>query len=581
MVNKLTYIFLILLTVGFLSCKSTQTATSQVSKATKGKSSHTDSVKDDSRVFFEANKQKLLGNYDEAAKLFQQCIEIDPHDAASVYELAKIKLIQKQIPEAMNLAEKASNLDPSNEYYLVYYANLLQSAKKYDDAAKIFRQLIGLDPMNLDYYNNLAVVYLYAGKPDDAIKIYDDLEARIGVTEEFSVSKENIYLQEKKVNKAIAEIQKLIDTYPEESKYYAILAELYMSNGMEDKALPVYEKIAKIDPNNPYIHISLADYYKKKGQPEKAFEELKLGFANPNLDIDSKIQVLLNYYTVNEIYDGHKDQAFELAKILIKTHPNDPKAYSMYGDFLYQDKQYAEARDAFKKVNSLDSSKYLVWEQLLFSESQLTDTNALLDDSKRAIALFPEQPIPYLFAGSSYYQKKKWDECIQVLNQGVDYVVDNTLLESQFYAYLGDAYNQTGDDKKSDEAYDKALTLDPDNDYVLNNYAYYLSLRNEDLDKAAKMAKHATELKPNSSSNQDTYGWVLFKLGYYSEAKTWIEKAIGDDADSNAVILEHYGDVLWKLGEKEQANEYWIKAQQAGKGSALLDKKVAERQFFE
>ncbi len=577
MIRKLTYLSLFLLVIALVSCKSTGSLTTQVPNESK----NANSGKDDTRLFFDANKQKLLGNYDEAAKLYQQCLEIDPNDAASVYELAKIKLIQNKIPEAMNLAKKAADLDPSNEYYLVYYANLLQSANKYDDAAKIFRQLIGLAPMNLDYYNNLAVIYMYAHKPDEAIKIYDDLENKIGVTEEFSVKKEKIYLQEKKVNKAIAEIQKLIDNYPDESNYYAILAEIYMNNGMEDKALPVYEKIAKIDPNNPYIHISLADYYKKKGQTDKAFEELKLGFANPNLDIDSKIKVLLNYYTVNEIYEGYKDQAFELAKILIKTHPNDPKAYSMYGDFLYQDKQYEAARDAFKKVNSMDSSKYLVWEQLLFSESQISDTNALLNDSKRAISMFPEQPIPYLFAGSAYYMRKKWQDCIAILEQGVDYVVDNTLLEAQFYAYIGDAYNQTGDDKKSDEAYEEVLTLDPDNDYVLNNYAYYLSLRNENLDKAAKMAKHATELKPNSSSNQDTYGWVLYKLGYYSEAKEWIEKANQNSGDSNAVILEHYGDVLWKLGEKEHANEYWIKAKQAGKGSDLLDKKVAEKQFFE
>ena len=322
-------------------------------------------------------------------------------------------------------------------------------------------------------------------------------------------------------------------------------------------------------------------FYRKNGEKEKAFDELKIGFANPALDIDSKIQILITYYTVNEIYSEMKDEAFELSEIMIKTHPDDPKAYSMYGDFLYQDDQIEKAREAFRKVISLDSSKYLVWEQLLFIESELQDNDALLEESATAIELFPEQPLPYLFSGGARYQKKNWDECVTVLNKGLFYVVDNPLMEAQFYAYLGDAYNQLGDDTKSDEAYENVLGLNPDNDYVLNNYAYYLSLRNENLEKAAKMARRATELKPNSSANQDTYGWVLYQLGYYEEAKVWIEKAIENGADSNPVILEHYGDILWRLGDKDKANSFWLKAKEAGKGSEFLDKKVEGKMLYE
>ncbi len=168
---------------------------------------------------------------------------------------------------------------------------------------------------------------------------------------------------------------------------------------MDEKALETYNEILKIDPENPYINISLSDYYRKKGDKVKSLEYLKAGFANPNLDIDSKVSILLAYYSVNEIYNTYKDEAFELATILIKAHPDDPKAYSIYADFLVQDKRYAEARDAFLKVISLDSTKYLVWEQLLFVESELGDNQAIVDESKRALELFPEQPMLYLFAG--------------------------------------------------------------------------------------------------------------------------------------------------------------------------------------
>ncbi|MEZ5196430.1 MAG: tetratricopeptide repeat protein [Bacteroidales bacterium] len=495
--------------------------------------------------------------------------------------LPGFRIMQNAPQEAFVLAGKAAEIDPNNEYYQLLYASLLQSFDQYDKAAKVYQKVIESNPMNLEYYNKLALAYLYADKIDDAIEVYDDLEAKIGITEEVSLKKQAIYLQERKVDKAIGEVENLIKQFPNETRYYAILAELCLSNGKEDKALEAYQKIIELDPEDPYIHISLADYYRKMGQEEKAFEELKLGFANPKLEIDTKVQILITYYTVTEIYEDLKDQALELSEILIEAHPNNPKSYSIYGDFLYQDKKFEGARDAFRKVISLDSSKYLVWEQLLFSESELNDIDALLDESRMTIELFPEQPLPYLFAGGVLYQKKLWDECIDILNQGVYYVVNNVLMEAQFYAYLGDAYNQVNEDKKSDEAYDKVLRLTPDNDYVLNNYAYYLSLRKENLEKAAEMAKKATELKPNSSSNQDTYGWVLYQMGNYEEARIWIEKAIGNESDPSAVILEHYGDVMWKLGNESEAYDWWLKALDAGKGSEFLEKKVEDRMLYE
>ncbi len=556
------------------SCKSTE----MISGNGKGASQK---GPDNSAVFIDASKENIMGNYDEAEKLYKKALDINPQDDASMFELAKIYARKKELARSMEMAKKAAETDPRNTYYLLFYGSLLQATEDFKGAIEVYKKLTELKPDNPDYFNNLALAYLYADQPDKAIEIYDMLEKKMGITEEYSLKKQRIYLQEKKVNKAINEVEKLIQAYPRESKYYAVLAEMCLENGMDQKALEAYQKIKEIDPENPYIDISLADFYKKQGKDELAFEELKKGFANPNLDIDSKIQVLLQYYTVNELYDSLKGQAFTLSKILVDTHPNDPKAYSMYGDFLYQDKQYEQARDAFRKVISIDSSKYLVWEQLLFTETELNDTGAMLQESQRAIELFPEQPIPYLLAGGALYQKKKWDEAIDVLTRGLNYVVNNDRLKSQFYAYLGDVYNQTGDHEKSDEAYDNVLKINPDNDYVLNNYAYFLSLRNEKLDKAAKMAKRATELRPDSPSNQDTYGWVLYKLGYYDEALQWIEKAINNGTEDNPVILEHYGDVLWKLGRNDEAVEYWEKAKAAGEGSDLLDKKVENKKLIE
>ncbi|HPE55124.1 MAG TPA: tetratricopeptide repeat protein [Bacteroidales bacterium] len=575
MLKLLNKIFIVLFIVGFAACKSTEIK--QISH--KGTSEAVD-VKDNSDVFIDANKAKMLGNVEESRKLFEKALTINPYDAASMFELAKIHVNRKEFDVAAQYLQKAVEIEPENVYYLMLYGSLMQATEHFREAIQSYKKVIELKPGFPEYYDKLALAYLYNGQADEAIRVYNDLEEQVGITEELSIKKHSIYLQDGKVDQAANEIKKLIDAFPNESRYYSMLAELYMSEGRSEDALWAYNKVKEINPDDPYIDISLAEYYKSAGEDDKAFEFLKAGFLNKNLDIDSKIQILIRYYTANEIYDTYKAEAFELSEALVETHPTDPKAYSMYGDFLYQDNQYANARDAFKKVIELDDSKYVVWEQLLFAEAELKNNDSLLVESQMAIELFPEQPLPYLFAGSVYYQKKKWQDCVLVLEHGLFYVINNDAMLTQFFSYLGDAYYQLDDFQKSDEYYDKALKINPNNDYVLNNYAYYLSLRCEDLEKAAQMAKKATELKP-SSSNMDTYAWVLFKLGYYDEAKLWLEKAIDAGAQNNAVIIEHYGDVLWKLGKKKEAIFQWEKAAEAGEGSKLLNKKVEAQNYFE
>ncbi len=531
-------------------------------------------------TYYEATRHKILGDYYKAEELFKKCLQIDPEDAAAMYELAEIYKRQKLYEDALSYAAQAVEHDDSNKWYKYLLLQLYQSAGEYEEAEEIIGRLIAEDPDYLDYYQDLALNYLYAGKYKDAIKTYNIIEKKIGVTEHISIQKEKIYLLMKKPDKAIEEIEALSEAYPYESRYLEILAELYMVGQMYEKALDSYQRILEIDPENAYINISLSDYYRKQGDEEKAFEYLKSGFANPNLDIDTKVQILLTYYTINQIYNELKEEAFELANLLIEAHPDEAKAYSIYADLLYQDKLYEEARDAFRQVIAIDSSRYLVWEQLLFVESELNDPKAMADESARAILLFPQQPLLYLFSGLANVQLNNYEKAAEDLSTGVNFVVGNNILLGQFYAYMGDAYFQLDNHKKSDESYDKALRIDPANSIVLNNYAYYLSLREEKLSKAEKMAKKAVEYDPENSANMDTYGWVLYKLGKYEEALTWIGKAIEQD-EASAVLLEHYGDVLYKLGDEKKAVKYWEKAVKKGEGSELLEKKLKDGVLYE
>ncbi len=532
-------------------------------------------------TLIEAKKYEIIENKKKAEDTYREYIEKYPLDPVAYFELARIVADNKDFSQAIKLTEKAVALDPSNLWYRLFLSEIYQQTGNYKDAISIYEKIVREHPDDLDYYYQLAALYLMAERYMEAVSIYDKIENKAGISEDISVQKEKIFLHLNDLKRAQMEIERLVASDPQNTKYLSILAEFFMSNDMPEKGGAIYEKIDKIDPGNPYIHMSLADYYRKSGNKEKAFEELKLGFANPNLDVDTKVNILLSFYTVNQLYSDLRDQALTLSKILIETHPNDPKSHSIYGDLLLQDKKYPEARDEFLRVLTLDSSKYVVWEQVLRLDLQLEKYDHLVEYCKKAQELFPEQPIPYLFSGMGFYQQKKFDSAIKDLNRGLRLVVDNDELSSQFFMYLGDTYHALKNPEESDKAYEKSLKFKGDNAYVLNNFSYYLSIRGKDLSRAEEMAKKAVTLEPGNSSFQDTYGWVLFKLGKYEDAKTWITKALEDKDGVSAEVLEHYGDVMFRLGDTGKALEYWNKAKSKGPGSELLEKKITDKKLYE
>jgi len=190
------------------------------------------------------------------------------------------------------------------------------------------------------------------------------------------------------------------------------------------------------------------------------------------------------------------------------------------------------------------------------------------------------QGMIYYFNGAANLQRQNYDEAIYALEQGKRLSSSNLGLVSVFNSMLGDAYNGKGNHARSDRAYEAALDFDPDNLAVLNNYSYYLALRKEKLDKAEEMSSRAVEGDPENVTFLDTYAWVLFNREKYKEAARVIRKAI-DIGNVSAIHYEHYGDILYKLGEIDQAVEQWKKARELNPDSPLIDKKIAEKTLYE
>ncbi len=524
--------------------------------------------------FIDATSAFITGNNEEAEKLYLEVLEKRPDDHAAMYQLARVYFYQNKTSKAKEYGEKAYKLNSDNQWYIKFMSEVYQMLRQYGDAAEMVEKLTEREPQNPEYRWQLANLYILLEQYTKAIDEFDEMQQIMGISEDISSRKIKVYEHLGKKEKALDEIRALVAYNPSDIRYRAMLAEKLMSYDRTDEAFEQYQEIAKLNPEDPYIHITLAEYYRKKGEKEKSFRELKEGFRNTNLDIDTKIQILIAYYSVSEIYQDLNPQAYELLQLLVEAHPDNPKSWSMYGDFLYRDDKKQGAADAYLKVLEYDKSKYMVWESLMYSLLGTKDYEQLLAVAVESMELFPYQPMPLLFAGFCYLESKEYSKAVKILKPGADLVMDNPLLKGQFYSSLGEAYHSLNKLDEAFAAYDKSLILDPDNSYVLNNYSYYLSLRKRDLKKAEIMAKKACELDPENPNNLDTYGWVLYQLGRYEDAKEYIYRSMKKRPHPDAEIFEHYGDVMYRIGDKDTALKYWQKALDAGGRSEALQRKA-------
>ena len=514
-------------------------------------------------------------NLQEALRLFTECKKLDPNNIPLKYELGKTYKLLGAYELAIQNAKACAEADPKNEWYQLLLIECYSAVKQYQQTIRLWEQLVKNFPNKTDFKEDLAIEYSRIGDYDKSYKIYDELELAYGINEQITLNKCKLLKSQKKFKETEQELLRLSENNKTEPRYYAYLADFYIEQNNLAEAKLMYDKILTIDPNNPSINLALHDYYSAQGLDEKAFECLKKAFLNPDLEIEYKIDAARYYYSRAEKAPESIffSRGMELSSALIMIHQKDPKGNAIHADFLLLAGKTNEASKYYYISAENETVDFKVWSQLLFVESELRKFDSLERHSSKALELFPSQPSTYFFNGVANMQLRNYKKAARSLNDGLEFVIDNKALMMDFYSNLGDAYNYLKEFQKSDKAFDDALKIDSDNTYVLNNYAYFLSLRQDNLDKAEKLSKKANELSPNNRNYMDTYGWILYQQKKYKESEEWLSAA-AKIGSPKADILEHYGDVLFKLNKTEEAIVQWNSAKQAGGSSEALQNKI-------
>jgi tetratricopeptide (TPR) repeat protein len=540
--------------------------------------------------FTEGEKFFILEDYAKALVYYQRALDIHPDNGTIHYKIAEaLSKSNKQddLIKASLSIENALRLERENKYFYLLAATIYNSLGRFDKAADAYEEMIEKVKGTEEYLYEVAAVYQYAGKSEDAIKAYNRAETVFGINEVSSIQKLKMYLDAGKTAEGLVEGEKLLRAFPYEDRYIMAFTEIISKKGLLEQAIQYLEEFLGRNPASGNVKMLLAGFYRDTRQEEKARPLLLSLFNDNTVDLSSKLIVLgaynaeLNQNKTNKLYDAEKESfAVKLYGKLKEDYPHEASVHIIGGDLYLSTGKNREAQSEYLKAVETGAVNFEVYENLLFLEVKLEQWDQVIKHSEEALEIFPNQSMVHYFNGFANLRKWRHSEAVASFEQAKRLSASNPALVSEINSQLGEAYNAMKEYAKSDKAYEEALAFNPNNQTVLNNYSYYLALRKENLEKAEKMSSALIKNHPENPTFLDTYAWVLFTRGKYKEAKKIMERAIST-GKATATHFEHYGDILYKLGDIDGAVRQWEKARGLNANSETLNKKIANRKIYE
>jgi tetratricopeptide (TPR) repeat protein len=582
--NKMKRLIYILLTAVLLMAV---TPDGKAQKDTEKKKS--EKIENFKYLFSEALKQKIFGNYGNAVKYFLECEKIKPDDAVE-YQLSGLFAMAGDQKHAILYGRKALMNDPENLWYYYQLASIYRMYDMKDSLLAVYRQITVKFPDLAKDKMNYADLLVHTGMPGKALEIYKELEKEAGPNLELMQKEAVALLVAGKKEKAMQKIDDAIEIFGKNKDLLLTKAGILMENGEVEKAGEIYRALLEKYPDEPEVEKQVYNYFVDREDYRDALMVLQKIVEDGSVSPQEKINYVFGLSgKINET-DTIAQQKLELIlNDLNEQYGNDIRTSLLLIDHYSRNEQFSKAKEILRMLLKQYPEYGMGWRQMLYVCDQAGEQDSVIYYGEKAREIFPKDPLYDVYLGYAWLKKGENEKALKyaqegiskVNRRGVDYVdkesgIDYMSIQKQFYGLLGEIYKNLGEYKKSDEAFEAGLKLDPDDDLLLNNYSYYLSLRKEKLKKALKMSGKTVKRNPDNSTYLDTYGWILYQMGKVKEAEKYILRALKNGGDSSAEILQHYGDILQALGREKEAMEYWRKALEKGADTKEIEKRIKQ-----
>ena len=353
--------------------------------------------------FIAAHTEKMLGKIDKAITLLKEVHKVDRKNATVAFELARAYAIKEDNESTKKYIELACRNDKDNPYFQQFRAEFYEKSNDLPATLDALNRLMILEPYNESYYYKASELYEKSNNTDQAIATYDRLENKIGINEETRRRKFEIYNRIGENEKAVNELEGLTTTYPNNTRLLNNLASYYKEIGDSKSSKRIYEKVLTIDPQDPDATIATAGDLTSPGNESTYLLALKGIIASPDINIDSKVRELIPYVQRMSADPTDPDNVLLINSIedLQNAHPQEAKAYAIYGDVLMNVGKTNEAIDKYAKTIALNKSNYAVWEQYMYALESEERYDELVTVSNEALDLYPNQAMCYYFSGAA------------------------------------------------------------------------------------------------------------------------------------------------------------------------------------
>ena len=510
-----------------------------------------------SYYYVEAIRQKLMGNFGDALKYFEQCINLNPLSDGAYYQSAQILLANGDTQNGKKLALKALSIGDKNLWYLMTVSGLYYQEKKLDSAIYYYEKAEKYFPENQEVVNTLGNLYTENRNFSKASALYNTIEKKYGLNDDMAVSFIHSLTEDRKYDEALIKTKALLESKPDNIVYNGLLADIYSKRGEVDKAKDVYEKLVEANPDNAQIQIALSGFLLDKKEYDDFFKVINNLILNDKVALQDKMAVLGRAIEIPDIVKD-KSQGMLLTTMVLEANYKDNAIVPLLrADLLIKMNRLSDAAERLEDIVSKNNDNYYAWEKLLLVYLQIPDYNMLMKRGEECATKFNTSYLPKVLYANGAIETGKFDIAQEELRKAEILAGEDKDQLLQIYTMRADIFYRLKDYQNSFENFEKALSKDKSDLTVLNNYAYYLAEQNSRLKDAEEMAGKVVQKDPNNTTFLDTYAWVLYKRGKVKEASEIMEKIIKSGQKQDAVWYEHYGYILKKQKKYDKAIENW------------------------
>lgn len=538
--------------------------------------------------FLESVVQKEKGNYDASFELLRHALEIRP-DAPEALSAMALMISAAGLPDTAGVVERmtrrAVEIEPDNYYFQEQLAEYYDSAGESDSAVARYEAMSRRFPDRDGLLYSLASIYSSQKNYKALVRTLGRIEVKDGKSDEITLRKIEAYSQAGEADSALVLVNALIDSDPENPTYRVIRGGAYGDMKEFDKEMAEYNSVLTKDPDNEMANWAVMSRYLAQNNVEAYLDKANFIATNSKMSTRFRLRALNSMIMSGSRGTVDSTAALPACRQIVADAGADDDLLDLCQAYMYALKMPDDTiAPIWKRLLAARPDYTQVRVRLLkycVEKNKLAEVATLCSDG---IQYEPDNLVFYFYGGLANYSLKQNEKAVELLKGGTERITDNTDtdLATDMFSLLGDVYHDLGKDSLCFDAYESALVYKDDNVGALNNYAYFLALKKQNLAKAEAMSLKTIKAEPNNATYLDTYAWVLFEQGRYDEAATFIDEALKNmgNEKNGASLYEHAGDIYSKQQKTAEALKMWRKAKACGGGSKTLGRKIKGKKYI-